>query len=141
MTTNNNTEQLKGLNEQIIKLSNNERTLQNVITKLHNEIFELKKPALIIQQEKEIDKKIIEILQEEHKNKINQLEEENKILLSKVGELDEINAGYRLEIYKIKTDYEELKKDFLLYEEIIMEGIKKNLDNNNGTTSGDQTRD
>lgn len=80
-------------------------------------------------------------------NRIKLLEEENKILLDRVKEHDEIDGGYRTEIIKLKTDYDELRIEYLFYEKIILEAIdnnelkstdeKNNLsynNNNDGTT-------
>ena len=53
-------------------------------------------------------------------------------------EHDEIDGGYRNEILKLKTDYDELRKEYLFYENIILEAIEKNnlsySNNNDGTT-------
>jgi hypothetical protein len=75
---------------------------------------------------------------ENKENRIKLLEEENKILLDRVKEHDEIDGGYRTEIIKLKTDYDELRKEYLFYENIILEAIEKNNlsynNNNDGTT-------
>jgi len=81
---------------------------------------------------------LLSVDKENKENRIKLLEEENKILLDRVKEHDEIDGGYRNEIIKLKSDYEELRKEYLFYENIILEAIEKNnlsySNNNDGTT-------
>lgn len=81
---------------------------------------------------------LLSVDKENKENRIKLLEEENKILLDRVKEHDEIDGGYRNEILKLKTDYDELRKEYLFYENIILEAIEKNnlsySNNNDGTT-------